>query len=157
VAVAVLAVDPEDTGDVVHFVGPPAEVRVHRPDARVDDVGVHAGGRGCPGICAGQRERGLVDPVEAPGVAVRVHLLRVVHVDDVIGLDVGDVGVVPQRDHRGIREARREALERTRIGVPQRAAMRGDERPSEAPGIGYGVVEYDDVLPRHRLGGGSGA
>src|SRR3989442_4668785 len=33
VAVAVLAVDPEDTGDVVHFVGPPAEVRVHRPDA----------------------------------------------------------------------------------------------------------------------------
>src|SRR2546422_1419000 len=61
-------------------------------------------------------------------------LFRSVHVDDVIGLDVGDVGVVPQRDHRGIREARREALERTRIGVPQRAAMRGDERPSEAPG-----------------------
>src|SRR5256885_13521722 len=55
--------------------------------------------------------------------------------DDVIGLDVGDVGVVPQCDYRRIREARRETLERTRIRVPERAGVRRDERPSEAPGI----------------------
>ncbi len=108
---------------------------------------MHAGARGRVGVRAVQRERALIDPVQPPGVAVRIHLLGPGHVDFPIGLDVGDARILPQGRHLGIGEARRKTLERPRVRVQPLAALRIHERLGDADRVGDWVLEYDDVLP----------
>ena len=108
VPVTVQAVQAED---VVHVVRPAAELRLVSPDARVDDVRVHARARRGVAVRAREGKRPLIDPVEPPRVAVRIHLLGPVGLDQLIGLDVGDERVLPQGRHRRIRQTCCESLE----------------------------------------------
>ena len=152
VAVTILADHDEiERESVVHVVGPAAEVGVERPDACVDDVGVHAGAIRRIGVRAGEGERLLIDPVEPPGVAVRVHRLGPVRPDCLIGLNVGHERLQPQQWHCSIRQGRGEALERGRVRVQQRAVVRGDEGLRQADRVRNPVGEHDDVASGARL------
>src|SRR5439155_25580690 len=91
VTVAVLA---RHAQGVIHVVRAAAELRVQGPNPGVDDVGVHARTGGGVAVRARQRQGALVDAIEAPRIAVRIHRLSDVRPYHFIGLDEGDERVL---------------------------------------------------------------
>ena len=149
VAVAVLtahAAEQVEGQRIVHVVRPAAEVRMRRPDPRVDDIDVHAFTRRGVVVGCGERKHLLVDAVESPWIAVLVHRLGLVSAVHLVPLDKGDERIARQRLRCHVRQFGGEALERARIREAQRAAIRAHELRRKPGGVGHGRPEDDDVF-----------
>src|SRR5438552_104097 len=132
---------------------PATELGVRVPDARIDDVDVHAEARRVVHVAAAQGETALVDAVQAPGGA-RLLLDRV---RQLVLLDVGDEGARAQRSGPVGREIRdREAAERRRVDPPQRAAMLRGEALGNPADVGHVAPQHDDVAARDDVARGGG-
>src|SRR5438093_107101 len=90
----------------------------------------------------------LIDAVESPRIAVRVHRLRHVRAIHLIRLHIGDERIARQHLGSRGRQRRGKSFERARVGIAQRAPARAHELRREAGGVGHGRPEYDDVLAR---------
>jgi hypothetical protein len=114
-AMAVAVVRGEaGSGRVGAVDGAAAELRVRLADAGVDDVGRHARTGVRVRVRAGERQVGLVDPVDPPR---RVRLRRV-DADGRVALDVCDARVGAQVVERAGRDEGRVALERVLVDEP---------------------------------------
>ena len=140
--------------------GATAELVVAQPDPGVDDVGGHTVAGGGVVVVAVERQRRLVEAVEAPGGltldAVGVHRPVGPEPDAAVGLDLRDAGVGPHGlDARG-RDDSGVALQRPPVDVGDACAVTAGVVGGDRVGVGDGVLQLHDVATRRGGGVGGG-